>query len=163
MLMDSDWGDASMFLFQGGFDPAAPCENLIGSSDDAFVPGGNIFDPALRMSLPLLPNTSYTLVITNWSTVGFGDWTVSIYSDNNTGVSGAGFTSVAIEDTRDLVCEDIDFVHFQTPQSWIAGADGVLDFNATRNTFFGGSTAALNAFLEKLGHTGIPVVGDNCG
>ncbi|MGH1434589.1 MAG: hypothetical protein ACRBG0_09035, partial [Lewinella sp.] len=163
ILMDSDWGDGSMFLFQGGFDPASPCENLVGSSDDAFVPGGNIFDPALRLSLPLQPNTSYTLVLTNWLTTQFGDWTVSIYSDNNTGVSGTGFTSVAIEDTRDLVCEDINFIRFQTPQSWIANAAGTLDFNATRDAFFGGSTAALNAFIAKVELTGFPVVGDNCG
>ncbi|WP_367392861.1 hypothetical protein [Lewinella sp. LCG006] len=163
ILMESAWGDGSMFLFQGGFDPTAPCENLIGSSDDAFVPGGNVFDPALRLSLPLLPNTTYTLVLTNWLTTQFGNWTVSIYSDNNTGVSGPEFTPVNITDTRDLVCEDIDFIRFQTPQSWIASAAGVLDFTATRNTFFGGSTAALNAFIAKVGLTGFPVVGDNCG
>ncbi|WP_367387936.1 CUB domain-containing protein [Lewinella sp. LCG006] len=163
ILMETAWGDGSMFLFQGGFDPTAPCENLIGSSDDAFVPGGNVFDPALRLSLPLLPNTTYTLVLTNWLTTQFGNWTVSIYSDNNTGVSGPEFTPVNITDTRDLVCEDIDFIRFQTPQSWIASADGTLNFTATRNTFFGGSTAALNAFIAKVNLTGFPVVSDNCG
>ncbi|WP_367391600.1 choice-of-anchor R domain-containing protein [Lewinella sp. LCG006] len=163
ILMETAWGDGSMFLFQGGFDPTAPCENLIGSSDDAFVPGGNPFDPALRLSLPLLPNTTYTLVLTNWLTTQFGNWTVSIYSDNNTGVSGPEFTPVNITDTRDLVCDDINFIRFQTPQSWIASADGTLNFTATRNTFFGGSTAALNAFIAKVNLTGFPVVGDNCG
>ncbi|WP_367390569.1 choice-of-anchor I family protein [Lewinella sp. LCG006] len=163
ILMETAWGDGSMFLFQGGFDPTAPCENLIGSSDDAFVPGGNPFDPALRLSLPLLPNTTYTLVLTNWLTTQFGNWTVSIYSDNNTGVSGPEFTPVNITDTRDLVCDDINFIRFQTPQSWIASADGTLNFTATRNTFFGGSTAALNAFIAKVNLTGFPVVSDNCG
>ncbi|WP_367389207.1 T9SS type A sorting domain-containing protein [Lewinella sp. LCG006] len=162
-LVDTDWGDGSLFLFQGGFDPASPCENILGSSDDGFVPGGNPFDPTLRLSLPLQPNTSYTLVLTNWLTTQFGDWTVTIYSDNNTGVTGADFTPVALTQTRDLVCNDIDFIHFETPQSWIASADGTLDFTATRNTFFGGSTAALNAFIAKVNLTGFPVVGDNCG
>ncbi|WP_367390391.1 hypothetical protein [Lewinella sp. LCG006] len=163
ILMESTWGDGSMFLFQGGFDPAAPCENLIGSSDDAFVPGGNVFDPALRMSLPLQPNTSYTLVLTNWLTTQFGDWKVNIYSDNNTGISGAAFTPLMVTDTRDLICDDIDGIRFTFPQNYIASAAGVLDFTATRNTFFGGSTAALNAFIAKVNITGFPVVGDNCG
>ena len=43
----------SLFLFQGAFDEDNPCENLIGSSDDAFVPGGNIFDPALALELAI--------------------------------------------------------------------------------------------------------------
>ena len=162
-LVDSEWGDASLFLFQGNFNEDNPCENLIGSSDDAGVPGGNPFDPALRLSLPLQPNTSYTLVLTNWLTTQFGDWTISIFSDNNSGLVGGDFAPTTLQETRDLICDDINEIYFETPQSWIVSADGTLNFNDTRNTFFGGSTSALNAFLAKLSLTGIPDVSDNCG
>ncbi|MGH1434588.1 MAG: GEVED domain-containing protein, partial [Lewinella sp.] len=163
IVANTQWGDGSLFLFDGDFDPASPCENIIGSSDDNGLAPNSPFDPSLRMSLPLSPNTTYTLVLTNWLTTQLGDWDITIYSDENVGLIDGDFTAVSIEETRDLVCNDINNILFETPQSWIADAAGTLDFNATRDAFFGGSTAALNAFIAKLGLTGFPVVGDNCG
>ncbi|PTM10393.1 MAG: hypothetical protein DA408_16220, partial [Bacteroidetes bacterium] len=156
--------DAGLYLFQGAFNPANPCENIIGSADDSFVPGvPDPFDPALRLSLPLPPNTTYTLLITNYDAAALGNWTASIYSDNGTQVGGGNFAATTVTDTRDLVCDDINGIRFTSPRNWIVNANGTLDATATRNTFFGGSQTALTEFLAKLSLTGIPVATDNCG
>jgi len=163
LLLETAFADGNMVLFQGAFNPANPCENVIGSDDDSFVPGANPFDPALRLSLALRPNTFYTVMVTNYSPAGLGNWRLSIYSDNNTQVGGGNFAATTVTDTRDLVCDDINGIRFTSPRNWIVNADGTLDATATRNTFFGGSQTALNEFLAKLSLTGVPVATDNCG
>ena len=175
-LTASAWGDAHVALFQGGFNPSDPCQNIIGQSEDTYLGdasifdtdiffGPAIFDPAYRLALPLVAGQTYTLFVSNFSPAGLGAFAIAVYSDGDGFLQGNGIAAPqdVLLEGLDLICDDIDGIRFGTPQSWITNADGELDFNATRNTFFGGSTAALNAFLAKLQMTGIPVTTDNCG
>jgi hypothetical protein len=191
MITDFADFDGALALFQGDFNPNSPCENIIAQADVGFIGGagnlpfvgfnlanfpppntppssGNAFDPIYRIQLPLLPGQTYTLMATSWGTEDTGNWTMGVYSDGNgliddspaPGITPAAQTEMVV---RDLICDDIDEVLFATPESWVVFADGSLDVVSTRNDFFGGSQAALDAFLLKLGYTGIPTATDNCG
>ncbi|MGH1437974.1 MAG: choice-of-anchor I family protein, partial [Lewinella sp.] len=168
-LVDSDVASTVITLFNGDFNETNPCENVLGGSDGAYaivdffgIQFASFFNQNLRVPLMLEAGSTYTLMVANDGTPT--DYTVGVVSDNGNAVSAVGLsTPQPVDILVPFYCEDVDLIRFQTPQHWIADANGVLDFTATRNTFFGGSTAALNAFLEKLGMTGLPVVGDNCG
>ncbi|MGH1438438.1 MAG: hypothetical protein ACRBG0_28690, partial [Lewinella sp.] len=155
-------------LYQGEFNPDNPCENVLGGSEgayfiDPFFGINAFFAQDYRIEMPLEPGQTYTLLLANTSFGATGDYVVGIVSDNG-GTFSAPFSDPApVAVTLPLLCEDVDLIEFETPQSWIVNAAGVLDFNATRDAFFGGSTAALNAFLDKLALGGVPLATDNCG
>ncbi|WP_367391734.1 hypothetical protein [Lewinella sp. LCG006] len=159
--------NANIALYAGDFNPDEPCQNIIGHSEALnFLPVGNLLAPGLRMVLPLQADQTYTLFVSSRTPANAtGDYRIYTYADGDGSIPGLPFeeTNVPLQLALPLICTDIDEIVFDFPQSWIVNADGTLDVVATRNTFFGGSQTALNAFLEKLGYTGIPVATDNCG
>ncbi|WP_044086225.1 proprotein convertase P-domain-containing protein, partial [Lewinella cohaerens] len=148
------------------FNADNPCENILGGTEGTWANTqlglANYFTSNFRIPLVLEGGQTYTIMVASNDVPN--DYDLGITSDNGNSVSAAGISVPRPVDLNvPLYCGDVDLIRFQTPQNWIADANGVLDFTATRNTFFGGSSAALNAFLDKVGLTGFPVVGDNCG
>ncbi|PSR13995.1 MAG: hypothetical protein C7N36_05815, partial [Bacteroidetes bacterium] len=161
--------DVVLSLFQGDFNPGNPCQNIVGHVAVTFTqtfPSAltNIFNlgDLQRLSLPLVAGRSYTMMVSNANDGNLGNYTVRAFSDGSGTVSNFTAPAPVVFDL-DLVCGDLEAIRFTSPRSWIVNANGTLDVVATRNTFFGGSQAALDAFLTKLGYTGIPVATDNCG
>jgi len=159
--MGSAFGDGSMALFQGAYNPANPCENIIAHDDDLISGGGFFasFDTALRLTAALLDGETYTLLVTSWANNTTGAYNVAVYGENGS-ISGGFPTATDLVDF-DLVCTDIDNIRFTSPQSYVGNANGTVN-NALSLPFFPNQTA-LNAFLAKLDLTGRPGATDNCG
>ncbi|HJW30033.1 MAG TPA: HYR domain-containing protein, partial [Saprospiraceae bacterium] len=71
-------GDAEGAIFNGSFNPLAPCANMIGGDDDNNNPGGGNLDPLIIITLNLVPG-DYYLVTTTWAPgqVGTYNWAIS--------------------------------------------------------------------------------------
>ena len=166
ITVDGAFNDQLVVSVFSEFNVNNPCENILGGTEGAFANTqlgvANYFNSNFRIPLVLEAGRTYTIMVAGNDIPNA--YTLGITSDNGNTVSAAGLGAPrAVDLNVPLYCGDLGLIRFQTPQNWIANADGTLNFNATRNTFFGGSTAALNAFLAKVGLTGFPVVGDNCG
>ncbi|MEM1214468.1 MAG: PKD domain-containing protein, partial [Bacteroidota bacterium] len=159
-------------IFQGDFNPDNPCENIIGSTENGFLDDGGVTIPIYQISLPLIEDQTYTILVSNRFAGSLGAWNVNVYSEAGGLLNDYGITGT-IDLTRDLLCTDLeDGIQFAFPQSWILNADGSLDYDTTSDEFFDGPDNVvegpgqddlLDAFLAKLGFTGIPTITDNCG
>lgn len=148
--MGSAWGDGSMALFQGSFNPANPCENMIAQADDLINGNGFFasFDPTIRLTSGLTHGQTYTLLVSSWTSNQTGNYSVAVYGEN--GSLNGGFPSVSAPVTFDLVCTDIDQIRLLVPTTYVVSATGTIL----------SITPALRRILEL---TGFPQVGDNCG
>lgn len=159
--------NANISLFAGAFDPTSPCQNIIAHSEALdYAPLGGLLAPGLRLTLPLIANETYTLMVSSRTPAGAtGAYRIYSYADGNGEIAGLPFeeTNVPLQLQLPLICSDIYEVGFTEPKHWIVAADGTLDYNATANTFFGSDTDSLDAFLAQLSYTGIPITTDNCG
>ncbi|MDN3633280.1 hypothetical protein QWY85_01340, partial [Neolewinella lacunae] len=77
--------DLTAALYGGGFDPAAPCANILAYNDDG---NGNL-DPLIIIQLDLVPG-DYTMVITTFGNGATSDYTMDISSANGGQVFAAG-------------------------------------------------------------------------
>ncbi|MCB0608172.1 MAG: DUF11 domain-containing protein [Lewinella sp.] len=115
--LNTQWGDGFLILYQGDFNPAQPCQNIIAKSDDVLTGAGGFFDPfdpILRIALPLVPGKTYTLMTTSGLPNQTGDYTYAIYSDGDGLIEGVASTTAML--MRDLLCEDADEI-FNNPAS----------------------------------------------
>lgn len=145
-------------LFQGGFDPENPCQNIIGGTEGAFFIDPNttinaLFAQQYRIELPLVPGKTYTLMVANAGGGQTGNYEVSFLSDHDNPVSGYGISSQVQEYiTLDLLCNDLSLISIEGEQTY------VLDRNGS--VVFGTISPELQTILNL---TGYPVVTDNCG
>ncbi|MGH1437181.1 MAG: hypothetical protein ACRBG0_22265, partial [Lewinella sp.] len=148
--MGTAWGDGTMALFQGNFNPANPCENIIAQADDLVSGSGFItsFDPTIRMSASLVDGQTYTLMVSSWASNQTGNYAVAVFGENGS-ISG-GFPTQVAPVTFDLVCTDIDQVRLLAPATYVVNATGDIV----------SISPALNTILSR---TGFPTVTDNCG
>ncbi len=119
------WNDGAMALFQSGFNPADPCQNVIGFSDDAFAAGQAPFDPLLRLALPLQAGQTYTLLVTSWPPDQTGDYEVAVISDGAGLLTGYEVVSQTFE--RELICDDFDQIFNQPNSMAFVGEPTVAD------------------------------------
>ncbi|WP_425420174.1 T9SS type A sorting domain-containing protein [Phaeodactylibacter xiamenensis] len=158
-------GGAATAVFQGGFNPDNPCENILtASSADLnsanLGPVGGGINPTIRMTLPLRPYETYTVLVSSVDAEQVGPYTHTIFSDGNGLVGAWNFTETMLPDwtiqydttfsalpstTEDLVlplfCDDFDQIY---------GGDA-------------GSVAQETAFISGTYQwVGAPSATDNC-
>jgi len=169
IIVDGDVADQVLVtVYAGEFNADNPCENVLGGTEGAWAAvdfGGaaiaNFFNSNFRIPLVLDAGQTYTIMVA--SNDPTNDYTLGIVSDNGNEVDADGISDPFKLDLEvPLFCEDVDLIRFQTPQSWVVGANGMLDRNATR-ALNGWTNSELEDFLEQLGRTGIPTGLDNCG
>jgi hypothetical protein len=149
--MGSAWGDGTMALFQGSFNPANPCENIIAQADDLISGSGFFasFDPTIRMSAGLVNGQTYTLMVSSWANNQTGNYGVAVFGENGASISG-GFPTQTAPVTFDLVCTDIDQIRLTAPATYVVNAAG-------------GIVSISSGLSTILNRTGFPTVTDNCG
>lgn len=126
--LNTSWGDGLAALYQGDFNPASPCSNIIAQSDDILA--GNGFtgspDPVFRLALPLEPGRTYTLLTSSFDAEVTGDYQWTVFSDDMMGVI-EGVPMAMTDLTFDLFCTDLTMV-FNNPSSLdYTGAPQVSD------------------------------------
>lgn len=133
------FNDGFVAMYQGSFDPNNPCENIIAQSDDNLGgnqgPVGTLFDPVIRITLPLRAQETYYLFTSTWDDLVTGPYTWIVYSDGP-GWLGTwtencvtnpdwsvtctdvftGFPTTTQQIVLPLLCEDEDFI-FNNPAS----------------------------------------------
>jgi hypothetical protein len=96
-------GGAATAVFQGGFNPDNPCENILtASSADLnsanLGPVGGGINPTIRMTLPLRPYETYTVLVSSVDAEQVGPYTHTIFSDGNGLVGAWNFTETMLPD-----------------------------------------------------------------
>lgn len=110
--LDPQFGRAVGVLYQGAFNPASPCMNVIDMANDgslAIMP-----DSVIRISANLVPGQTYTLLTSSQQPGATGPYTWRIYSNGPGLVNNISF--VTVRDTFELVCNDTDSI-FNNPAS----------------------------------------------
>ncbi|MBL7791867.1 MAG: hypothetical protein JNK77_06080, partial [Saprospiraceae bacterium] len=167
------WGGGWAALFQGNFNINNPCENIIAQGD--FVFDGTLisffpFDPVVRISLPLVPGQTYTLMTSASGALGTGltgGYTWGIYSDGAGTLNGLPVETELV--VRDLLCENwgeitVDSLPAQVPRCYSVNKDGQILWPA--NNLERQRLEQLLAVLSYTGYPGQPngpAAGDNCG
>lgn len=102
-------GGALMALYQGAFDLANPCSNIIARADTPLAPGPIAGSgPFLRIGLPLRPGQQYYLLTTSDTPNAIGPYTYTVLSDGDGQVQGVPVSSLDI--SYPLFCEDVPLV-----------------------------------------------------
>lgn len=110
--LDPLFGRGVGVLYQGLFNPAFPCMNVIDMADDG-VPYISP-DSIIRLSANLVPGQTYTLFTSSRTPGALGAYQWRIYSDGPGLINN--IAHVMIRDTFDLVCNDHDSI-FNNPRS----------------------------------------------
>ncbi|MCB0593661.1 MAG: T9SS type A sorting domain-containing protein [Phaeodactylibacter sp.] len=142
--------ESAIALFQGGFSPSNPCENIIAFQDepiDNVTPPLAAGEPNLRLSLPLIAGETYYLWVTSDDALATGSYTVDICPDEN-GRVGLFQSSVVLNPltwepmtvnntvlwprrnvnlTLPLFCEDFDLIYNNPASTAITGTPTVSD------------------------------------
>jgi len=161
--MSSGFGPGAMALFEGAFVPGNPCENMIYQGSNTITPSTALlllagpsagfvqqFNPTARVAGTLLPGRTYTLLVTT-TNVAAGNYGIAVYSDGSGRLNGTGITAPSGATLSvPLICNDIENIVLTAPETY-----------TTSHT--GGLVSISNGLRTKLGYTGFPTVGDNCG
>ncbi|KGE87643.1 HYR domain-containing protein [Phaeodactylibacter xiamenensis] len=96
-------GGAATAVFQGGFNPDSPCENILTAStadlnSANLGPVGGGINPTIRMTLPLRPYETYTVLVSSVDAEQVGPYTHTIFSDGNGLVGSWNFTQTTLPD-----------------------------------------------------------------
>ncbi len=167
------WGGGWAALFQGNFNINNPCENIIAQGDYVF--DGTLtsffpFDPVVRISLPLVPGQTYTLMTSASGAFGTGltgGYTWGVYSDGAGTLNGLPVETELV--VRDLLCENwgkitVDSLQAQVPRCYSVNKDGQILWPA--NNLERQRLEQLLAVLSYTGYPGQPngpSASDNCG
>ncbi|MCB9293579.1 MAG: hypothetical protein H6559_10730 [Lewinellaceae bacterium] len=158
ILVSDDFGstidESAIALFQGGFNPSNPCENIIAFQDepiDDIIPPLADDETYIRISLPLIAGETYYLWVAADDDIsgpaGAGDYTVDICPDENGRVGLFSSTTVLNPQTwepmvinttvlwprRDvsltlpLFCEDFDLIYNNPASLDVTGRPVVSD------------------------------------
>ncbi|MCB9053545.1 MAG: T9SS type A sorting domain-containing protein [Lewinellaceae bacterium] len=142
--------ESAIALFQGGFSPSNPCENIIAFQDEPIdninPPLGN-GDPYLRLTMPLVAGETYYLWITSDDALATGTYSIDICPDNTGRVGLFQQTTVlnpltwepmVVNNTQlwptrnvtiplPLFCEDFDLIYNNPASLAITGAPQASD------------------------------------
>lgn len=154
----------NLTLYNPGFSLDNPCATLMGGIAVGYsFPLPTDFNlPSEHLSYFLEANTTYTFMVSNQDPDALGSWEVAAYHNGAGTLSAFGNPSPRTI-TFDLLCTDTTSVQFDGPRQWIINANGTLNNDLSRDQFFGGSQAELDAFLTQIGYTGMPIVNEDCG
>ena len=154
--------DGFVAMYQGSFDPSNPCQNIIAQVDDNFLliqglflgllnqgPVGGIFDPVVRISLPLRPYETYYILTSTKDANDTGDYEWVVFSDNG-GWLGEWNIYVDVDPVTWEETPVEEFISFPTEQRTFAIELFCGDFDLIYNN------------PASLSITGNPVVSDNC-
>ena len=148
-------GNVAFAIYQDGYDPSNPCENIIAQADIPQPPGvGNPLpgsqgnDPYIRMSLPLRAGAVYYLATTTFTPDATGNYQYSICSDDDGRVGLFDTTYVTNPDWS--VDEIVTFTPYPTAPVTIEVRLHCEDFDLIFNN------------PASLPITGSPIVSDNC-
>jgi hypothetical protein len=152
--------DAHIALYQGGFNADNPCQNIIGGTEDTYAFANGFFgiglfafpDPSYRITLPLRPNETYTILIANNQAGDLGDYLIAALSDHDGQLNGTFGAPGPLAVEIDLICDDINLVQIQGQGTYTVDANG--------NILAGTLSASLRDILDL---TGYPEISDNCG
>lgn len=164
IYLNTDWGDGFTALYQGSFNPDSPCENMLYAADDNILgnvgPIGGLFDPQVRVTLPLRAYETYYVLVSSFGADVTGSYEHTIFSDGNGLVGNWNYTQTTLPDwtiqydttfsalpsvtetlTAPLFCDDFDHIY---------GGDA-------------GSIAQQTTYIEgTYGFVGAPSATDNC-
>ncbi|MEQ8703911.1 MAG: T9SS type A sorting domain-containing protein [Phaeodactylibacter sp.] len=164
IYLNTSWGDGFTALYQGSFNPNSPCENILYAADDNILgnagPIGGVFDPQVRVTLPLRAYETYYVLVSSFGADVTGSYEHTIFSDGNGLIGAWNYAQTTLPDwtiqydtlfsalpstaetlTAPLFCDDFDFIY---------GGDA-------------GSVAQQTAFIEgTYGIVGAPSATDNC-
>ena len=148
-------GNVAFAIYQDGYDPSNPCENIIAQADIPQPPGvGNPLpgsqgnDPYIRMSLPLRAGATYYIATTTFTPDATGNYQYSICSDDDGQVGLFDTTYVTNPDWS--VDEIVTFTPYPTAPVTIEVRLHCEDFDLIFNN------------PASLPITGAPIVSDNC-
>ncbi|MCB9289979.1 MAG: T9SS type A sorting domain-containing protein [Lewinellaceae bacterium] len=154
--------DGFVAMYQGSFDPSNPCQNIIAQVDDNFLliqglflgllnqgPVGGIFDPVVRISLPLRPYETYYILTSTKDANDTGDYEWVVFSDNG-GWLGEWNIYVDVDPVTWEETPVEEFISFPTEQRTFAIELFCGDFDLIYNN------------PASLSITGNPIVSDNC-
>ncbi|MEM1214702.1 MAG: hypothetical protein AAGJ82_03400 [Bacteroidota bacterium] len=153
--------DGMLALYNGDFNPAEPCQNLLAIADQTYQGSADDFDPIMpvispsfRIHLGLSPNFNYTLVFTSRTPLVEGEHAIAILSDNNGRVLNLSKSQILV--AKELVCLDVDEIYLNTPQEYATDAAGelILDYSDPFRI--------SEALRSGLRYTGFPTIQDNC-
>ncbi len=145
--LDPQFGRGVGVLYQGAFNPAFPCMNVIDMADD-----GVLFimpDSIIRISAHLVPNQAYTLFTSSQQPGATGAYQWRIYSDGPGTVNN--LAAAVVRDTFDLVCNDTDSL-FNNPRSLAITGSPVATDNC------GTVTVTFSDTRQNLGDCGDQVI-----
>lgn len=164
IYLNTEWGDGFTALYQGSFNPNSPCENILYAADDNILgnvgPIGGLFDPQVRVTLPLRAYETYLVLVSSFGADETGAYEHTIFSDGNGLVGVWNYSQTTLPDwtiqfdttfsalptttetlTAPLFCDDFDHIY---------GGDA-------------GSVAQQTAFIQgTYGFVGAPSATDNC-
>ncbi|MEL6658244.1 MAG: hypothetical protein AAFR36_17420, partial [Bacteroidota bacterium] len=176
-LMGGSTNSTQLYIYQGAFDPAHPCQNIFATSASGELDAQ--YDPytgSITVELPALESQLYTFVVTNDDPSALGQvFVVQEFNDQGNPLMSFSeedfrFIGGRVLGVRDLVCSDIEEILLEEPVTYISnpnfsGQQGIDDF-ATRNLLFDGNVQAYIAYnlLGRLGRLRfyLPQAFDNC-
>jgi hypothetical protein len=102
IYLNTSWGDGFTALYQGSFDADSPCENILYAADDNILgnagPIGGLFDPQVRVTLPLRAYETYFVLVSSFGSDVTGSYEHTIFSDGNGLVGAWNFTETMLPD-----------------------------------------------------------------
>ncbi|WP_421947075.1 SdrD B-like domain-containing protein [Phaeodactylibacter xiamenensis] len=164
IYLNTSWGDGFTALYQGSFDADSPCENILYAADDNILgnagPIGGLFDPQVRVTLPLRAYETYFVLVSSFGSDVTGSYEHTIFSDGNGLVGAWNFTETMLPDWT---------IQYDTTFSALPSTTEQLSIPLFCDDFgqiYGGdagSVAQETAFIQGTYQwVGAPSATDNC-